>query len=133
MMNPDDALLALLRAVPNLNVHDGFVPADETDKVISVPLPYVVFYSTTGYDNDARQCGDVAGRVVEFQLTGVGGDRQQAKAALEKARGALSRKRLDGSLIRHSDDNQPVRRDDDYTRPGNKPLFYGVDRYAVAV
>ncbi len=132
-MNPDDALLALLRAVANLNVHDGYVDVDETQKVISVPLPYVVFWSTPGYDNDARQDGRVAGRVVDFQITGVGGTREQAKWVLDKARGALSRKRLNGSLIIRDDDNQFVRRDDDYTRPGGGPLFYGVDKYAVAV
>lgn len=132
-MNPDDALLALLRAVANLNVHDGYVDVDETQKVISVPLPYVVFWSTPGYDNDARQDGRVAGRVVDFQITGVGGTREQAKWVLDQARGALSRKRLNGSLIIRDDDNQFVRRDDDYTRPGGGPLFYGVDKYAVAV
>jgi hypothetical protein len=132
-MNPDAELLSMLRAVPNLNVHDGFVDVDETAKVISVPLPYIVFYSTPGYDNDERYAGVVGGRVVEFQLTGVGESREQAKAALEKARTALSRERLGRNRIRRSDDNMAVRRDDDYTRPGGGPLFYGVDRYAVAV
>ena len=131
-MSTDSDLLALLEAVPNLNVHDGYVDADETEKVISVPLPYVVFYSTPGYDNNERQCGGVGGRVVEFQITGVGGTREQAKWALDQARTALSRKRLNGSLIRRFDDNQFVRRDDDYTRPSGDPLFYGVDRYGVA-
>jgi hypothetical protein len=132
-MNPDAELLALLRAIPNLNVYDGSVPVDETKKVISVPLPYIVFWSSPGYDNDERHDGRVAGRVVEFQLTGVGGTREQAKWVLEKARSNISRKRLGKGLIRRSDDNQTVRRDDDYNRPGNLPLFYGVERYAVAV
>jgi hypothetical protein len=132
-VSADDDVLALLEAVPNLNVHDGYVDVDETAMVISVPLPYVVFYSTPGYDRDDRQDGRVNGRVVEFQVTGVGGTREQAKWALDKARGALSRQRLGDALIRRSDDNQYVRRDDDYTRPGGEPLFYGVDRYGVAV
>lgn len=132
-MSTDADLLALLVAVPNLTVHDGYVDADETLKVISIPLPYVVFYSTPGRDNDDRQSGAVAGRVVEFSITAVGETREQAKWALDKARTALSRKRLNGNLIKRADDNQFVRRDDDYTRPGNLPIFYGVDRYAVAV
>ena len=132
-MSTDDDLIAMLEAVPNLNVHDGYVDADEAAKVISVTLPYVVFYSTPGYDNDARHCGGVGGRVVEFQITGVGGTREQAKWALDKARTVLSRQRLNGNLIIRADDNPSVRRDDDYTRPGGLPLFYGIERYGVAV
>lgn len=130
--DPDAALIALLIAVPNLNVYDGYVDADETLKVIAVPLPYVVFYSTPGYDNDPRFCGLVAGRVFEFSITGVAEDRNQAKWALEKARGALSRKRVNGSLVIRAVDNPYVRRDDDFTTPGGAPLFYGIDRYSVA-
>lgn len=131
-MSVDDDLLAMLRAVPNLNVHDGFVETDEDEKVIAVPLPYVVFYSSPGYDNDERQSGAVGGRVLEFQLTGVGGTREQAKWALDRARLSLSRKRLNGNLIRRDDSNDPIRRHDDYTRPGGAPIFYGIERYAVA-
>lgn len=144
-MSADADLLAMLDASPSLvfvprgtpgvpnAVYDGYVDADETAKVIAMPLPYVVFYSTPGYDNDARQSGHVAGRVVEFSITAVGGTREQAKWMLDKARAVLSRKRLNGNLIIRDDDNQYVRRDDDYTRPGGEPLFYGVDRYAAAV
>lgn len=131
-MSADDDLLTMLRAVPNLNVYDGFVDADETEKVIDVPLPYVVFYSSPGSDRDGRLCGGVGGRVLQFSVTGVGGDRQQAKWALDKARAALSRQRLNTALIRRSDDNQPVRREDVYTRPEGLPLFYGIDQYGVA-
>ena len=129
-MTTDADILTLL-AGADLNVHDGYINADETTKVISVSLPYVVFYSTPGYDNDLRFFG-AGGRVVEFQVTGVGATREQAKWALDKARDALNRQRLNGSVIRRSDDNAMVRRDDDYTRPGGGPLFYGVDRYGVA-
>lgn len=143
-MSADDDLLAMLAVAPlhlfvkgespsPNTVFDGYVDADETAKVISVPLPYVVFYSTPGYDNDERQSGEVAGRVVQFQITGVGMDRNQAKWVLEKARDALSRKRLNDNLIIRDPENLHVRRDDTYTRPGGEPLFYGVDRYAVAI
>jgi|SRR5699024_1042426 len=132
-MTADDELLAMLRARPLLTVYDGFVDVDESAKVINVPLPYVVFYSSPGFDNDARFSGQVGGRVLEFQITGVGRDRRQAKWVLDEARSALSRKRLRGNLIMRDDDNLPVRRDDDYSRPGGKPVFYGVDIYTVAV
>lgn len=132
-MSADDDLLALLNAIANLDAYDGFVEADETEKVISVPLPYVVFYSTPGYDNDERLCGGVGGRVLEFSVTGVGVDRWQAKWALDQARSVLNRRRLNGNLIRRSEDNESVRREDTYTRPGGDPLFYGIDKYAVAV
>lgn len=133
MASPDDDLLALLRAVPNLNVWDGYVDADETAKVISVPLPYVAFLSSTGRDWQEGFCGGVSGQVVEFQLTGVGSTRRQAKWALGKVRTALSRKRVNGELVVRSDVVEFVRREDDYTLPGGEPLFYGVDRYSVGV
>ena len=144
-MSPAADLLAMLDASPSLvfvprgqpgvpnAVYDGYVDADETAKVISVPLPYVVFYSAPGRDNDARQSGQVAGRVIVFQLTGVGETREQAEWVLDKARTVLSRKRLNGNLIIRDDLDQLVGRADDYTQPGGGPLFYGVDRYGVAV
>lgn len=131
-MSTDDDVLALLAGVPFLTVYDGEVDVDEAAKVITVELPYVVFWSTPGYDNDERFSGDIGGRVVEFQLTGVGESREQAKWVLEQARTVLSRQRLGRGLIHRTADNQTVRRDDNYTRPGGGPLFYGVDRYAVA-
>lgn len=144
-MSADDDLLAMLDASPTLvlapfgkpgginAIYDGYVVADETAKVISVPLPYVVFYSPPGYDRDERQGGQVGGRVLRFTITGVGQDRTQAKFVLDKARAVLSRKFLGSNLIIRDDDDQPVRREDTYTRPGNLPLFYGIDRYSVAV
>lgn len=132
-MSADDDLLTMLRAVANLNVYDGYVDADEAQHVISVPLPYVVFFSSPGYDNNKRLAGGVNGRVLEFTITGVGGTREQAKWAMDKARGALSRKRLNGNLIIRDDNNDPVRREDDFSQPGGLPLFYGIDKYGVAV
>lgn len=114
-------------------VYWGYLDVDEAAKVINVPLPYLVLNSSPGYDRDERYSGSVNGRVLEFQLTGVGESERQAKWILDQARTMLSRKRLAGALIKRSDDNLNVRRDDDYTRPGGDPIFYGVDRYAVAV
>lgn len=132
-MTTDDDILELLTDA-GLNVYDGFIQVDTEDKVITAALPYVVFYSSPGYDNDERFSYAVGGRVIEFQVTGVGVTREQAKWVLDKARAVLNRQRLaSGEMIRRFDDNAPVRRDDDYTRPGGKPLFYGVDKYGVAV
>lgn len=144
-MSADDQILAMLDASPVLvfvpegspavpnAVYDGYVDADETAKIISVSLPYVVFYSTPGYDRDERAGGQVGGRVLEFTITGVGMNRDQAKRVLDNARDMLSRKRLNTNLIIRQPDNQPVRREDTYTRPGGRPLFYGIDKYAVAI
>lgn len=146
-MTAEDDLLAMLdassvlvyideesgdRGVPNA-VYWGYVDVDEVAKVINVPLPYIVFNSSPGYDGTGRFCGQVGGRVLEFQLKGVGESEKQVGWVLSEARKMLSRKRLDGSLIKRSDDNLEWRRDDDYTRPGGDPIFYGVDRYGVAV
>jgi hypothetical protein len=129
----DAVVLASLATVPHLTVYDGKVDADEAAKVIAVPLPYVVFWSSPGYDNDERFDGRANGRVLEFQLTGVGETREQAKAVLDRARQHLNRRRIGRGLCKRSDDNQMVRRDDTYTRPGGGPLFYGVDRYTLPI
>lgn len=130
-MTVDTDLLALLEAVPGLNVHDGEVGADEL-KVISVPVPYIVYSSSPGYDNNKRHSGGAAGRVVQVRIKGVGQDPREAKWALDQARAVLSRKRLNGYLIVRTDDDEPTIRDNEYTRPGGGALFYGVDKYAVA-
>lgn len=114
-------------------VYWGYLNVDEAAKVIDVPMPYLVYSSTPGYDRDERYCGSVNGRVLEFRLTGVAETERQAKWILDQARVMVSRKRLAGALIRRMDDNADIRRDDDYTRLGGEPIFYGVERYAVAV
>lgn len=123
----------MLEAVDGLNVWDGGPDVDETEKVIGVDLPYVAFWSSTGTPRSRRKGGRAAGRVLEFSITGVGVDRRQAKWALDRAREALEGRRLGKNLITHTDDSQDVRRDDDFTRVGGEPLFYGVDKYAVAI
>jgi len=135
-MSADDELLTLLRAVTNLNVYDGYVDVDETAKVIAVDLPYVVFYAGLGDDIDERPNGGRSGgTAIPFQTTYVGGTREQARWTGVKARAALSRKRItingkESGLIR-LEAAATIRRDDDYTRPGGGPLFFGVDQYEV--
>jgi hypothetical protein len=144
-VSADADILALLDASSTLtvvaegktgginSVYQGFPAVDTTAKVVTLALPYLVFITSPGYDRDERYSGDVNGRVLDFQLTGVGQSMAQAKFVLDEARKVLNRKRLDGSLIKRSPDNALVRRDDDYTRSGGLPIFFGVDRYSVAV
>lgn len=136
-MSASEAVLALLEAVPNLNVHDGVVEVDETAKVVIVALPYVVFSSGMGEDADERLGGRPGLRVVPFSVFYAGGSPEQARWAGARARAALSRKRVtvDGResgliVLRESSD---MRRDDDYTSPGGGPIFYATDKYVVAV
>lgn len=144
-MSTHSEILAMLDASPVLvlapfgkpgginAIYDGYVKPDETTKVISVPLPYIAVYSSTGRDNDVRQSGQVAGRVKRFRIEGVGSTTDQVIQVLDEARKMLSRKRLNGNLIIRDDDDLEARREDTYTRPGNLPLFYGTDRYSVPI
>lgn len=128
----DAAVLAILDTLPH-EVYRGKADADEAAKEITVPLPYLVYWTTPGYDNDARYDGRAGGRVLEFQLTGVGKTDEQAKAVLDKARALINRKRIGIGLCKRDVANQTIRRDDVYTRPGGGPLFYGVDRYSLPI
>lgn len=131
----DAAVLTALRSVL-ANVHDGDVPVDSSGQVVTSPLPYVVFYSAVGTDEGRRASGEAGLREVAFQYTYVGGTRDQAKWAGEKARGVLGDQWLtvDGrQVFVRVTDSQLVRRDDDAARPDGGPLFYGVDVCAVTV
>lgn len=136
----DAKILALLRGLATtespLAVHDGDVTdADPATKVISAPLPYLVFYSTPGYGINPRMCGR-RGRAVEFTINAVGKTREQAKWAGQTAEDALDHVRITLSgvprLIRRTEDNPYVRRDDTWIRPDGKPLFVDSRRYTIA-
>lgn len=136
----DAAVLALLRAVAGLNVHDGYVTdSDENEHTISAPLPYVVLYSMSPVpEGESRSLvGSAGADELEWQISGVGSTREQAKWALAKARAALADKRLTAlpqkPVVRQTDDRFMVRRDDTWTRPGGGPLFFGADRYAACL
>lgn len=144
-MSPAEEILAMLDASATLTVVPEGAPTvkngvywgnptvDRTTKVITLPLPYLVFNASPGYDRDPRFNGTVAGRVFEFRLQGIGQSEQQALWVLNEASKVLSRKRLGRSLIKRRDINAEARRDDDYTRPGGKPLFSASDKYGVGV
>lgn len=131
-MSFDSEVLTLLRAVPHLNVYDGPVPVDAENAVISVAMPYVVYWAAPGYERDIRFGGTSGGRVKDFQLTGVGETREQAEEALSRAYAAINRKRVNGQLIRLQS-SAIIRKDDDFTRPGGLPIYYGADQYDVPV
>lgn len=130
----DTAVLALLRGTV-LNVHDGYVTdSDEDAKTISAPLPYVVFYPTPGRPVNPR-IGGTRGRGHEFQVSYVGGTREQAVWAQGKAEAALDGVSITVGgrprQIRRTADNPYLGRDDTWTRPGGGPLFYGALRFYV--
>lgn len=140
MTSADDAVvLATLDAVPNLNVYDGHVTdSDPSTMIVTAALPYVVLYR---FGDDAEPGDSLAGtsgaHLSRFQVTAVGETAEQARWAAEKARTVLDRVRLtfpSGSrFVRHDGTSLAVVRDDTWTRPGGKPLFSGVDRYAVLI
>lgn len=143
----DDVVLGLLRAAlpPVMHngqleprVHDGKVPVADSDaKVVTAALPYIAYFSNLGDDANRRLSGSNGRRSVFFQVTYVGEDRNQAKAAGERARAVLADRRLpiEGrrSWLCRLDESQRIRRDDDAARPDGSPLFYGVDTYAVSI
>lgn len=140
MTNADDnVVLDVLRAVPNLRVHDGDVPDSDPDsKVIRATLPYVVFHGGSDSDEPGDTLAGTSGAyLTDFRLTFVGETREQAKLVGERAKAVINRQFLTFSrgprFVRRVDNSQDVRRDDTWTRPGGAPLFYGSDQYAVGI
>jgi hypothetical protein len=139
----DDALLAALRAIDadDLKVYDGYLGPVERDPLvptkIEYPLPYVVFYSNIGDDHSPRLDGRSSRRSVFFQITYVGEDRRQAKWAGEKVRQRLEGQRIEvpghRTYLVDLQLSERVRRDDNAISATGKPLFYGVDEYALSV
>lgn len=132
----DNVVLAILEGT-GVDVNDGIVDADNSGNVVTHPLPYFVYYSSIGDDDNVRLSGRKGRRSVFFSVTYVGETRDQAKAAGERARGVLQGKRLvipgHKSWLCQLQESQRVRRDDDAIRPDGSPLFYGVDNYAVSI
>lgn len=131
----DTDILAKL-ATTGLDVFDGLMlPAGTT--VVTYDLPYAVYYSSGGDYHNPRLSGHSGRSSVFFSVTYVGETREQAKWAGEKIRAALYRKRVEVAGVRSwlisLEESQRVRRDDDAIRPDGKPLFYGVDNFAVSV
>lgn len=139
----DDAVLAALEAT-GVNIHDGLMLPDlagNPDRPVKITydLPYAVFYSNIGDDDDEnpRLIGRHTRRSVFFSLTIVGEDRWQVKWAGERIRTALQDTRLTIPGYRSwpigLEESQRIRRDDDAIRSDGSPLFYGVDSYALSI
>lgn len=137
----DTVVLARLAALP-FDVHDGDYdgrPTAGPPYVVETALPYGMFYSSVGDDDeDTRRLSGLPSRdSVFWSITYVGLSREQAKYAGEKIRGRFRRWRPIVSGYRcelvQVLESQRVRRDDDAVNPDGKPLFYGVDNYAVGV
>lgn len=136
----DDALLALLETT-GLDVNDGVVDADNDGNTVTLPVPYLVYTSSLGddrFEENTRLSGDRGRLSVFFSVMYVGSTREQAKAAGERVRAAFRRQRVSGAGIGKSwlivlEESQRIRRADDAISPTDRPLFYGVDNYAVSV
>lgn len=136
----DDAILARVADV-EFAVHDGYFdarPPGET-VVVSIPMPYAVFYSSVGDDDEAtrRLSARIARDSVFWTFTYVGLDRNQTKWAGELLHERMKRWRpeVDGyqcEIVQRLE-SQRIRRDDDAVRPDGSPLFYGVSNYAAGV
>lgn len=147
----DDAVLELLAADARIVLWEGpatvvgdLVPlfdghvedSDEAEKTIGAPLPYLIFYSTPGRPTRPRVGRSSTMREVEFQVTGVGMDRWQAKWAADVAEGILDEATITPAgdrtrRIRRTDDSLYVARDDTWTRPDGGPLFMCPARYTA--
>lgn len=135
----DEVILARLAAA-DVDIHDGdlLLPEDGVErKIIPYDLPYAVYYSSIGDDDRPRLTGRRARRSVFFSITYVGEDRNQAKACGERIRAALQDKAIavpgHRTWLCQLQESQRVRRDDEVMRPDGKPLFYGVDNYALPI
>lgn len=139
MSHIDDAVLATLRSGPAdqpLNVYDGYAPANEADKVVSIDLPYVVVHRTPDFPSDATYDQGTIASTTHWSIVGVGATPEQVKAALARADDRLGEFITEGPneprfSVTREPEPPPIRREDTYTRPGGQPLFYGSVRYSA--
>ena len=116
---------------------DSYVPVEADGKTVEYPLPYAVYFSSLGDDHSPRLTGRNTRRAVFFSVTYVGISPEQAKLAGQRIRDGLVDRRLVLSGRRTwligLEESQRIRRDDDAINPEGKPLYYGVDNYAVSI
>lgn len=109
------AVIALLEAVPNLDVFDGEVKARMDSDGLA--HPYAVLWAGPGRDDPTaeRESGPVDALVWSFQVTAAGGDVARCRRAVARTTGALVGKRLfpAGGFIRLDVDPGPEREDRD--------------------
>ena len=118
-------------------VHDSLVTVDAEGQTVVYAMPYIVYHSSVGDDDNRRLSGRHGRRSVFFSFMYVGVDRNQAKWAGEKLRGVLQDKRVTvpghRTWLCGLDESQRIRRDDDAIRTDGSPVFYGVDNYALSI
>lgn len=109
------AVIALLEAVPNLDVFDG-EPVARMDSD-GLAHPYAALWASPGRDdpNEERESGPADALVWSFQITAAGGDVTRCRRAVARTLGALLHKRLidGGGFIRLDFDPGPEREDRD--------------------
>lgn len=118
------AVLALVDAVPNVNVYDAIVPNDPA-------LPYVVVRTDTGPRTRSSILATSDRLDLTVWCTSVGATREQAQWVAEKVAGALLdvRPTVSGRQCFpiESVNSQPAQRDDAIS----PPLMYAVDEYRL--
>lgn len=127
-MSVDAGILTLLRA-GIANVHDGIVTANETTKVITVPLPFVLYYGKRTIPANLR-AGGRAERGNFPALTCAGTTREQADALADKVEALLDGKSVGNRTVAFFERSDPTR-DLRYTRTDGGPLFYTALRFTV--
>ena len=135
----DDVVLADLDLTPGVDIYDGVSVVDISTNKVIYDLPLAVYRSNIGDDADdsAMLDGFRTRRSVFFDLTYLGVDRNQAKAAGEKLRARLERRRFVIPGFRtwpcRLESSTRVFRDDDAVTVDGSPLFYGVDSYDISI
>lgn len=116
---------------------DSFVPVKADGKTVEYQLPYAVYFSSLGDDHSPRLTGRNTRRAVFFSITYVGISPEQCKLAGQRVRDGLVDRRLvlddRKTWLIGLEESQRIRRDDDAINPEGKPLYYGVDNYAVSI
>jgi hypothetical protein len=138
----EEWVLAQLRAaMPTAGqVHDGQVLIERSAPgqpvVVRYKLPYITYTSNVGDVSNRRLAKRVGRHSTFWSLMIVGQSREQVTEAGHRARNALLDVRPDIDGYRFwpvtLEESQRIYRDDDAIQPDGKPLFYGVDNYAVA-
>lgn len=109
------AVIALLEAVPHLDVFDGDVDAQMDGD--GRAHPYAVLWASPGRDDPAeeRESGPAEALVWTFQITAAGGDVARCRRATARVLRALLGKRLmpEGGFMRLDFDPGPEREDRD--------------------
>jgi hypothetical protein len=138
----DDAVIALWAAELATKVRlvedRAAFERDPTNRVvIQGPFPYAVLRSAVGDDDNRRLSGQKTRLSVPLWFTYVAETHRQAKWAGAQIRFVLKDRRIavpgHKTGLMSLQESQRIWRDDEAVNPLGKPLFYGVDSYAVSI